>query len=865
MQISRKRFSGAKTLPIPKLGIRNSPLRSSLWLVLVPVVLVALLAGGWLLTRSITFAGMVWDETSGQPLSGVMVHIGSETTVTDEQGKWQVPVPRRTHAVYFSAPGFLSYILDVSPAALAPRMGGLDAPLVPARAWGFVQDELTGEPVEGARVQGGEFDIGTDASGQFALNHLPGGKMTFSVSVPGFYTSSIRLADVPMAAEGPLMVILRPVILLGEVVDSVTGEPVADVSVRLGDAVVTTGNEGRFQFSYVIGVGAVAVTGEGYGAEFVPFDQQTHLDGGQVLRIALEPSQLAGQVVDSRTEKPVVGARVHAGTQVAVTDEEGRYSLRSVPNPVTLQVEAAGYASVEAAYSGQDRMDFRLTARFTAIQVADSVLGGPLPGVQIGSPRGESVTDEYGDAALPLLQIGEMVTATRSGYMEVAQVYDGQSPLSFALKPIGLTAQVRDGETGEPLEGAWILANDTLVQADDSGWFRLNFVPTGPMSIRLAGYRKAAIGEATGLHDNLILRSVECPEGADPPCKETFLTPFHARGIYVPFGLLHAPQQWQEILDMVGQSPLLNSITLDVKGDRGRLAWDSQVPLAKQIGAPLETSTDLKELVADAHRRGIYVVARMVIFKDHPLATNVPDWAVRRSDGSVWIDGESLAWANPFLPAVWDYNVALAGEIAALGFDEIQMDYVRFPSDGYVGQIVYAQENTEETRTASIREFTRRMGQATRMMGVFTSADVFGLTVWVSPETGMGIGQRVIDIAPNVDYLAPMVYPQTFGPGNAGYAEPWKWPYEIVHGSVTNAQERVPPTTRIRPWLQGYGCCGRGGHSLAEKMIQRLAAFHADAAGWTYWNAGGQYDLELFGPFLTLEELQAQVAAVTGR
>jgi hypothetical protein len=267
--------------------------------------------------------------------------------------------------------------------------------------------------------------------------------------------------------------------------------------------------------------------------------------------------------------------------------------------------------------------------------------------------------------------------------------------------------------------------------------------------------------------------------------------------------------------------------------------------LAETVGSerkPGKNSIPLDELIVEAKKRGIYTVGRFVVFKDNPLASGKPELGARRADGTVWIDGEDLAWANPFKEEVWNYNIALAQEMAAFGFDEINFDYIRFPSDGDVGAIVYEEENTLETRTAAIGEFMKRMRAALDPYGLFVSADVFGLTIWVRPDSDMKIGQRVIDIAPYLDYLAPMVYPSTFIPGNLGYDNPSAEPYGIVSRSQKQAEERVPPYVKVRPWLQGYW------YSLDEMKELKQAAIDSNSTGWTVWNAAGHYDPGLFEP-----------------
>lgn len=159
-----------------------------------------------------------------------------------------------------------------------------------------------------------------------------------------------------------------------------------------------------------------------------------------------------------------------------------------------------------------------------------------------------------------------------------------------------------------------------------------------------------------------------------------------------------------------------------------------------------------------------------------------------------------------------------------------------------MGSIVYAQENTLETRTKAIRTFMEQVTTALEPYDVFVSADVFGLTVWVAPDSDMGIGQRVKDIGPYLDYLCPMIYPSTFGPGNLGYEVPSDYPYEVIYRSVIQAAGRLPAHVRVRPWLQAYW------YTLEQQAAQRQAAEDAGAWGWCFWNAGGKYLPELFAP-----------------
>lgn len=403
---------------------------------------------------------------------------------------------------------------------------------------------------------------------------------------------------------------------------------------------------------------------------------------------------------------------------------------------------------------------------------------------------------------------------------------------------------------GYPLPGAQVHLGAAMLQTGDDGFAVLVDAPTdGDLVVEAVGYYSgrwplSRLGNEpmwawTPEQLGTARRVTPCPVRA---CVDVLLTPWDARGLYIPMGILRSKKRFWELVDLVDKSPILNAVVIDVKGDYGLIGWDSQVPLVKELNNRMPTAVDLRAAVQELHRRGIYAIARFVVFKDDPLATHKTEWAVKRGDGTVWKDGEDLAWANPFREEVWEYNLALLEEVAQLGFDEIQLDYIRFPSDGDIGAIVYEEDNTRETRTAAIREFMRRFQERMSKYPVVTAADVFGLTVWVVPGEDMNIGQRVEDITPYVDYLSPMVYPSTFIPGNLGYKAPETKPYEVVYRSVRAAQQRVAPGTRVRPWLQAYW------YTLPKMQIQRMAAEDAAADGWMYWNASGYYPPELFGP-----------------
>ena len=325
---------------------------------------------------------------------------------------------------------------------------------------------------------------------------------------------------------------------------------------------------------------------------------------------------------------------------------------------------------------------------------------------------------------------------------------------------------------------------------------------------------------------------------------DVVLKRFEVRGIYMPLGLLTSQRRVLELIDLVNQTEL-NAIVVDMKNDRGWLAFPSALAEARAARAYQREVMDVQRFLELCRDSDIYTIARVVLFKDPALVAAYPDWAVRAADDQLYVDTEGSTWLDPYRVEVQDYLVAIAKEVAELGFDELQFDYIRFPSDGPAGRAKYSRESTRESRCTAIREFCARLRRELEPYGVFMSADLFGLTVWVDPENDMGIGQRVIDIAPSVDYLSPMLYPSTFISGNLGYDDPMQYPYEIVYRSCIELSKRT--TTRVRPWLQHYSWKDVT-YGTEELRLEKTAAEDAGTYGWMFWHAGGKYNASVFDP-----------------
>ncbi len=266
----------------------------------------------------------------------------------------------------------------------------------------------------------------------------------------------------------------------------------------------------------------------------------------------------------------------------------------------------------------------------------------------------------------------------------------------------------------------------------------------------------------------------------------------------------------------------MNALVIDIKGDRGYIPFKVDLPLAEEVRAHAGAEKtifikNMKALVDDLKQKGLYLIARIVVFKDDPLAATKPQWAVKVQGGAPFKDREKLRWVDPFTKEVWDYNIAIAKIAAELGFDEVQFDYVRCPDKKGV---VFSQPNNMENRTKAITGFMKAAYEALAPYNVMVAADIFGYVFWNLDDTG--IGQTVLDAVNAVDVICPMLYPSGYHLGIPNYRNPVQNPYEIVYLTLKNGQQRtgVSPL-RFRPWLQAFRDYAFRGGDFGEERIQK--------------------------------------------
>jgi hypothetical protein len=325
-----------------------------------------------------------------------------------------------------------------------------------------------------------------------------------------------------------------------------------------------------------------------------------------------------------------------------------------------------------------------------------------------------------------------------------------------------------------------------------------------------------------------------------PPEPKLAALPEEIRGVHVTMALASLQGKIDQYIALKRYG--LNTIELDVKDENGEIGFvPSSVPLALQVGAAKRYYRP-RDVVRKIHAAGLYVIGRVVTFEDPIASVRRPQMAVRRADGGLWKTNGGLGWLNPYSRAAWKYDVDVAAAAARAGFDEIQFDYVRFPSDGDVSIIRYPGAHPQpmgQTIPAFLRYAVARL----HPLGVRVSADVFGL----SATRDLGIGQYPQHVGKVVDAIYPMVYPSHYHPGEYNLPDPNAVPGTTVAYSLRDFRAALAGGRALLvPWLQDFSL-GRT-YSFADVAAQIQAARAAESGGYMLWNAVGLYTPQALEP-----------------
>jgi len=322
--------------------------------------------------------------------------------------------------------------------------------------------------------------------------------------------------------------------------------------------------------------------------------------------------------------------------------------------------------------------------------------------------------------------------------------------------------------------------------------------------------------------------------------------PHPIKGVYISAWTTTNSKKIDEIIKLINETEL-NGIVVDIKDYSGKLTYNVDVPLAKELGALDEIKIrDIDEFIKKFHKNNIYIIGRVQVFQDQVFAKARPDIAIKElKTGKIWKDNKGLEWLDPSSRIVWGYAADIAKDMANHGFDEVNFDYVRFPSDGDIEKLDFPFWDSVRPRYELISSFFSYLGGELKDVDISTSADLFGLASWRALDFSfdLNIGQRLVDALPYFDYVSPMVYPSHYPENFNGIKNPSLKPYEIVSGSLRTWQELKATTTyraELRPWLQDFDLNGIH-YDKTKVRAQIRAVYDSGVESWLLWNSSSKY------------------------
>ncbi|MEM9561638.1 MAG: putative glycoside hydrolase [Actinomycetota bacterium] len=374
--------------------------------------------------------------------------------------------------------------------------------------------------------------------------------------------------------------------------------------------------------------------------------------------------------------------------------------------------------------------------------------------------------------------------------------------------PTEVTATVVSAVDGEPIAGVVVtsvgaVSDDDVdpITTDADGAFTIEADLDQPLLIRLPTWLPVAV-------DPSELASGDTIE----------LQPVVARGVRVSREVAADGGRFDDLLDLIAPTTV-NALVFDTKDETGQVLYRTDVAKAAELGA-VEALYRPDELLARADDAGLYPITRVVTFED-----------------DLWSEGDAEAklagdWVDATDPVNWEYPLALAAEACALGFAEVQFDYVRYPAGRTAEVAADLVPRTPDERSAVIAAFLTEAGERLAPFGCGVSAAIFGIVM--SSETDEGIGQTVEAIGPVVDALSPMLYPSHYGPGWLGFADPNDHPGPVIADALDDGLPRLAPDTQMRPWIQAFYYNG-------AQIGAQISEAESRGAGWLLWNASGNY------------------------
>ena len=330
-------------------------------------------------------------------------------------------------------------------------------------------------------------------------------------------------------------------------------------------------------------------------------------------------------------------------------------------------------------------------------------------------------------------------------------------------------------------------------------------------------------------------------------------TPEPLYGVYMTSWVAGTPSLRNAVVKLVDETPI-NAIVLDIKDYSGKISFAMSDPLVNKYESTEKRIGDIKGLIEEWHAKGIYVIGRITVFQDPYLSKTHPEMAIKSvSTGDVWKDKNGLGYLYPGSENAWEYTLAIANEAYAIGFDEINFDYIRFPSDGNIKDMAIPASG--KSKADIVESFFAYVHEHTKDTGLKTSADLFGMVTTNTDD--LGIGQVLERALPYFDYICPMVYPSHYPANFNGWANPNANPHDLIKYVMEAAVRRAdamhndPAQTdevrdhvnknQLRPWLQNFSL-GQPPYTATEIHAQIQGTYDAGLSSWILWDASNKYN-----------------------
>ncbi|HLA67439.1 MAG TPA: putative glycoside hydrolase [Acidimicrobiia bacterium] len=443
--------------------------------------------------------------------------------------------------------------------------------------------------------------------------------------------------------------------------------------------------------------------------------------------------------------------------------------------------------------------------------------GVPLAGATIVSPNGTKATTADGGFAALAFDAPAMISVNAPGYHPAnydVQAIPLQGPLSLQMEANILQGRVTDS-AGIGLPGATVSLGGVTATSADFGSFEIVAAEPGTITISKAAWD-----------------TTEVTWGGEEGRLDIQLDPFMVKGIRVYAPVAGDDAQFEALLRLADTTPV-NTLVFDTKSEGGEVLYDTKVPEAIAAGA-VASEYEVEERLAAAKAHGLYTITRIVAFQDHYRSQLRPELAIHEADGSVWTNSNGLAWMDITNEATWQYPIDLGVEACRLGFDEIQYDYARFPTDGDLSQIVYSMGDVDAaTRVSTVAAFLTEAQRQIHEEGCAVSADIFAIVLSVNDD--QGLGQKVEELSWAVDAISPMIYPSHYSNGWLNFDNPNDHPAAVVGQALDAGMPRLEGGALMRPWLQAFSWS-------ADQVQASILAAESSGSGWMLWNALSQFE-----------------------